>query len=106
VRSNPISLKRLVVITREFAQMGRRPMALEQEWQAFRRELPNLLANPDNVGKFALVHGDRVDSVWATMEAALDAGYERFGVEPFLVEHIVEKEKPRYFSRNIVPWQG
>jgi hypothetical protein len=90
VRSNPISLKRLVVITREFAQMGRR----------------HLLANPDNVGKFALVHGDRVDSVWATMEAALDAGYERFGVEPFLVEHIVEKEKPRYFSRNIVPWQG
>jgi hypothetical protein len=79
-------------------------VTLEQEWEAFRRELPSLLAVPENVGKYALIHGGRVDSVWPTMQEALDTGYDRFGIEPFLVQHIVEKEEPRYFSRNIKSW--
>jgi hypothetical protein len=76
-------------------------MALEQELETFRRELPQLLLQSENRGKYALIHGDKVDSVWATMDEALNAGYERFGLEPFLVKEITDDEKPRYFSRNV-----
>ncbi len=76
-------------------------MALEKELDTFRRELPALLADPANRDKFALVKGDTVDSVWATAEEALGAGYARFGLEPFLVKEITEHERPRHFSRNI-----
>jgi len=76
-------------------------VALEQELQAFERELPRLLQDPQNRDKFVLIHGDRVEGVWPTTEEALQAGYERFGLEPFLVKKITEHEKPLYFSRNI-----
>lgn len=78
-------------------------MALEREKSTFDRELPALLQNPDNVGKFALLHGDRVDSVWPTLEKALEAGYERFGLDTFLVRRVVLKEEPLYFSHNVTP---
>jgi hypothetical protein len=54
-----------------------------------------------NQGRYALVHGDEVDSVWGTADAALSAGYDKFGLEPFLVKEITEHETPRFFSRNI-----
>ena len=62
---------------------------------------PALLADPQNLGKVALIHGDKVDSVWPTMDEALAAGYDRFGLEQFLVQEIVEKERVYYFSRNV-----
>jgi hypothetical protein len=60
--------------------------ALEQELRTYRRELPRLLAEAP--GKFALVHGDKVESLWATYEDALQAGYERHQLTPFLVKRI------------------
>jgi hypothetical protein len=53
-------------------------------------------------GKYGLVHGDRVDSVWDGKDQALEAGYERFGLEPFLVKEITDHEEPRFFSRNVI----
>jgi hypothetical protein len=76
-------------------------MPLEREMETFSRELPNLLSDPEKRGKYALVFGDRVDSVWPSVDDALTAGYDRFGLAPFLVKEIVEHEKPRYFSRNV-----
>ncbi len=76
-------------------------MALERELETFRRELPHLLQGEGNRGKYALVHGDKVDSVWDTVDQALEAGYDRFGLEPFLVKQVTEHEEPRYFSRGI-----
>ncbi len=76
-------------------------MALERELETFLRELPRLLADPANRGRFALVHGDSVDSLWPTLEAGLEAGYLRFGVEPFMVKEITEHEETQYFSRNL-----
>jgi hypothetical protein len=81
-------------------------MALEREWELFRSELPRLLADPANLGKYALIHAGQIDSIWPTMDEALEAGYHRFGIEPFLVQHIVEKEKPVYFSRSVDSWSG
>src|SRR6266478_8234421 len=76
-------------------------MALENELETFRRELPRLLAVEGNRGKFALISGERVDSVWGTVDAGLEAGYDRFGLKPFLVKEVTEHEKARFFSRNV-----
>jgi hypothetical protein len=76
-------------------------MALERELETFGRELPRLLADPANRGKFALVHGETVEGIYPSVDAALDAGYDRFGLEPFLVKEVTEHEEARYFSRNI-----
>jgi hypothetical protein len=76
-------------------------MTLDRELDTLWRELPRLLADSASRGKFALVYRDAVDSVWPDLEAGLAAGYERFGLEPFMVKEIVEQEEPQYFSRNL-----
>lgn len=76
-------------------------MALENELDTFRRELPALLRDPANRGAFALVHGPVVVGCFPTFEAALAAGYERFGLSPFLVKEVTDREEPRYFSRAL-----
>ena len=80
-------------------------MALDRELETFGRELPNLLRTESNRDKFVLIHGDKVDSVWNTVEEALDTGYERFGLDVFLAKKITEHEKPVYFSRNLTRCQ-
>jgi hypothetical protein len=67
-------------------------MELDQELATFQKELPKLLAA--HKGEYALVKGERVDSFWLTEDEAFDAGCARFGVEPFLVKKVEEKEEP------------
>jgi hypothetical protein len=76
-------------------------MALERELETFRRQLPGLLADPANRGKHALVHGDQVQGLYGSAEEALAAGYQHFGLEPFLVQEVTDQEKPQYFSHNV-----
>jgi hypothetical protein len=76
-------------------------LALEKELETFRRELAALLSDPASRGRFALVRGDSVAGVYSDFDAALNAGYEKFGLEPFLVKEVTEHEEPRYFSRNL-----
>ena len=76
-------------------------MALERELDTFRRELPQLMGDPINRGKFALVNGDSVAGLFPDFDAALAAGYEQFGLEPFLVKEVTNQEKPGFFSRNL-----
>jgi hypothetical protein len=75
--------------------------ALEKELATFRRELSALLADPANRGGFALVHDDAVAGLYPTFDAALAAGYDKFGLSPFLVKEVTDHEEPRYFSRNL-----
>jgi hypothetical protein len=65
-------------------------MGLETEFETFHRELPNLLSRE---GKFAVIFGDKVIGTFATFEDALSFGYERCGLEPYLVKRI-EIEEP------------
>lgn len=81
-------------------------MALERELEAFQRELPNLLRDEANRGKYVLIHGDEVRGVWPTVDDALEAGYNAFGLDPFLVKEITDAEKPRYFSRSVTRWDS
>jgi hypothetical protein len=76
-------------------------MALEKEWETFQRELPGLLQDPANRGKYALIKGDKVDSIWPTVDEGLQAGYDRFGLDPFMVQEINDKPEPRYFSHRV-----
>jgi len=75
-------------------------MALERELETYKRELPNLL---DRVGKFALVRGDELVSVWETYDDALQEGYRLFGLEPFLVKQIQLAEFVHHITRAIMP---
>jgi hypothetical protein len=76
-------------------------MILDQELETFRRELPGLLA--DHAGEFALIQGDKVDSFWKTEDEAYEAGCDRFGLLPFLVKKVQEKEEPVVVYQNIIP---
>lgn len=75
-------------------------MALEAEQAAYARELPNLLSEP---GKFVLIKADKVIGTFEAYGDALKAGYEQFGLEPFLVKKIQEVEQIQCFSRDITP---
>jgi hypothetical protein len=72
-----------------------------KELEAFRRLLPELLSDGANQGKFALFHSDLCEGIFESFDEALEAGYDRFGLEPFLVKEVVASEKPVFFSRNI-----
>lgn len=78
-------------------------MALERELELFARELPNLLADPTNHGKYVLIGGDppTVAGVYPTVDDAIAAGYEKFELAAFLAKKIQEREEPLYFSRAI-----
>jgi hypothetical protein len=73
-------------------------MALEQEIETYRRELPRLLAE---VGRFVLIKGSDIAGTFATRQDALAAGYARFGRVPLLVKEIQPVEEPIRVSDGI-----
>jgi hypothetical protein len=75
---------------------------LSKELKTFQRERAALIADAANLGQFALIHGDSILGIYSSFDAALAAGYDKVGLEPFLVKMIAESdEAPRYFSRNL-----
>ena len=52
--------------------------SVAREMETIYRELPRLLSEGEE-GRFALVRGDEVFSVWDTWEDAVQAGYDKFG---------------------------
>src|SRR2546423_1197591 len=67
-------------------------MAIDREWEFFQASVPALLEK--DAGRYVLIHGDQIAGVWDTKAQALEEGYRRFLLEPFLVQHIVADEKP------------
>jgi hypothetical protein len=57
------------------------------EWRTFKREVYRLMCAGDK-GRFALIKGDQVLSVWDTQNDAIQAGRERFGQQPFFVQEV------------------
>jgi hypothetical protein len=74
-------------------------MSLELEHRTFEREKSNLLAHE---GKFAVISGDEVAGIFGTYEDALNFGYEKQGLKPFLVKKILSVEQAQYFTRELV----
>jgi hypothetical protein len=67
----------------------------EREPATYLRELPRLLEKGHG-GRHALVKGDEVLSVWDTQGDALQAGRERFGLEPLFVQKIDPRDPERF----------
>ncbi len=43
-----------------------------------------------HLGKYVLIHGSTVVNFYSAYDDAIQAGYEKFGIEPFLVRRIVD----------------
>lgn len=74
-------------------------MQLDTEMATYRRLKPELLADPDKVGKYVLIKGEELLGVYPTREESLEQGYERYLFEAFMVKQIVEVE-PVYIIRS------
>jgi len=77
-------------------------MALEYETEIYRLHLIDMLGvNDVNEGKFTAIRGGDIQGPFASYEDALEAGYERHGLVPFLVKKIERDESILYFSRAL-----
>jgi hypothetical protein len=59
----------------------------EEERAAYEARKPELLTK--HAGKFVLIHGGEIAGVFDTDVNALQAGYERFGPVPLLIEQVL-----------------
>jgi len=89
----PISIDTLSAVSTEKAAM-----ALEKELSVYDAHLIELLASE---GKYVLICGEEISGVFDSYEQALDAGYQKYGLRPFLVKQINRAEPIHYFSRDL-----
>lgn len=75
-------------------------MALEKELATYNANLPELKAQ---AGKYVLIHGEDVTDTYSAYDDALKEGYEKCGLEPFLVKRIEAVEQAHFISRFVAP---
>ena len=71
---------------------------LEYEFKKYKDNLDKFVANE---GRYVLIKGDNEIEFFDTYDDALKAGYEKYGIEPFLVHKINRIETILNFSRNL-----
>ena len=71
---------------------------LDKEIETYNKLLPQLLAHQ---GKFVLIKGEEQAGTFDTYQDALEAGYAKYKLEPFLVKQISPAEQIAFFTRNI-----
>ena len=76
-------------------------MTLQKELDTYKKELPALL--PEHEGKFVVIHDSQIAGIFTSLEDALQIGYDRFGLDPFLVKKIEAVEQVLFFSRDLKP---
>ena len=74
-------------------------MALENELATYERNRRQL---GGHVGKFVLIHGEDIVDCFGTYHDAIKAGYQQFGLEPFLVKCIEAVPVPRFPPNRII----
>ena len=72
-------------------------MALERESEIYRNHLQELLAE---TGRYVLIHRDEVCGTYAAYEDAIEQGYQRFGLDDFLVKQILATEIVQHVMRT------
>ena len=75
-------------------------MALERELETYKAQLLSL---KEHEGKFVLINHDKVIDFFSTYEDAIKAGYQQFGLEPFLVKQILTEEPIFFITRHVYP---
>ena len=73
-------------------------MALEKELKTYHDKLPEL---KQSEGKFVLISGDKIIDTFTSYEDAIKEGYNKFGLEPFLVKQIRSVEDVQFISRFV-----
>ncbi len=73
--------------------------AIRAEIATYRRELPRLVAE-GHAGRFVLIKGGEVVSIWDTSDDAYHAGCERFGHGPFLAQPVDPRDLTRVFPEG------
>lgn len=79
-------------------------MALERELETYRSKLQELKA--EHEGKFVLIHGTEVIDTFSSYDDAIKAGYQKLGLDPFLVKQIRAIEQVQFVSRFVDPVAG
>lgn len=74
-------------------------MALERELEVYRAHAADFVEQ--NEGKYVVVCGEQIEGPYETLDAALDAGYDKFGLTPFLTKKVCRDEPIHYFSRDL-----
>jgi len=57
--------------------------------------------NNVNEGMYTVIKGDEITGPFGSYDDALQAGYDRYGLTPFLVKKLERNESVLYFSRPI-----
>jgi hypothetical protein len=73
---------------------------LAEERATYRDRLPELVR--EHEGRFVLIKGQNLVGVFSDRSAALQEGYRRFGIVPFLVRQVAASE-PVVYLPNVVP---
>ena len=79
------------------AALGERgkPVVLDRELKTYADRLPDLLAHE---GKFVLIQEGDVAGFFDAYADAVQAGYERYGLRPFLVKQVQAVEQVQFIS--------
>ncbi len=75
---------------------------LRTEIMTYLRELPRLLAE-GHEGRFVLIKGDAVVSIWDTSDDVYQAGVERFSPQAFLGQPIDARDLDRPWPEDLLP---
>lgn len=78
-------------------------MALEREFEAYQNKLRDSEWLAQNQGKYVLVKEDQVIQTFDSYGDALQGGYDRFGLDPFLVKQVSAMEQAHFISRLTAP---
>lgn len=73
---------------------------LKTELETYEQNKISLLGKE---GKYVLIQGKDVAGTWDTYEDALQAGYQKFGIQPFLVKQIQGIERVHCLTWEVCP---
>ena len=78
-------------------------MALEKELEAYQNQIADSKWVAQNQGRYVLVKDDKVIQAFDSYGDALRGGYDRFGLEPFLVKQVSAIEQTHFIARLSAP---
>lgn len=74
---------------------------LQQELQAYRRQLPQMLDQHD--GDYVVIKGDDAVFYSPSYAAALEWAYQAFGLDKFFVKKVAIDQDVAHYSRDLGP---
>ena len=76
-------------------------MALEKELDTYCRFLEDKGRAGAHAGRYILIQGEEISGFYSSFGDALQMGYEKFALAPFLVKQVTWMEQAHSISRSI-----